>query len=108
MLPVERQGSEKCGMGALNELCFSHAVWLEFYHSVIGYSTSDGQLIEFYCPAHTKHLPSGGTGTLSHHLRRWPNIVPILDERLVFAGCAILSHFMLYLCHSIVGYIQSQ
>ena len=36
-------------------------------------------------PANTKHSPSVGT-MLAYRLRRWPNIVPALDERLVFAG----------------------
>ena len=32
------------------------------------------------------HSPDVST-MLAHRLRRWPNIVPTLSERLVFAGC---------------------
>ena len=36
-------------------------------------------------PANTRHSPNAGT-MLVHRLRRWPNIVPALGERLVIAG----------------------
>ena len=36
-------------------------------------------------PANTKRSPNVGT-MLAHRLRHWPNIVPTLGERLVFAG----------------------
>ena len=37
------------------------------------------------CRANTKHSPEFGT-MLGQRLRRWPNIVPVLGECLVFAG----------------------
>ena len=41
--------------------------------------------IMYYIPANTRRSPN--VGTLSaHRLLRWPNIVPTLGERLMFAG----------------------
>ena len=39
-------------------------------------------------PANTRRSPNVGT-MLANRLRRWPNIVPALGERLVFAGICL-------------------
>ena len=36
-------------------------------------------------PANTRHSPNVGS-MAGHRLRRWPNMEPTVDERLVFAG----------------------
>ena len=40
-------------------------------------------------PANTRRSPNDGT-MLANRPRRWPNIVPTLGERLVFAGNSML------------------
>ena len=51
-----------------------------------------GDAYKLTCPANTKHSLNVGT-TLGHRLRCWPNVVPALSERLVFAGALVLHNF---------------
>ena len=58
------------------------------------YSRLVGQHVSVSCfTASMNHSPNAGTA-LGHRLRRWLNVVPTLDERLVFAGLLLKMHII--------------
>ena len=53
--------------------------------NVIDRCSGSTQLLKLLVSQQTKHSLDVGT-MLVNRLRRWPNIVPTLSERIVFAG----------------------